>query len=147
MMNAIQLEITPQETNLSFLSNKITLPIGSDSINGFKFQHSPITPYEAEIAIELIENTVIPARKQLSINNPVLINRDNKLKAIWQHTGNTEYFLTTQQIESAFNELVNVINGSPINSTTLPTDTSFTAFLIIIRELTHHWELDGIYLK
>ncbi|MCF3191222.1 hypothetical protein LRP12_29775, partial [Pseudomonas aeruginosa] len=94
-----------------------------------------------------IENTVIPARKQLSINNPVLINRDNKLKAIWQHTGNTEYFLTTQQIESAFNELVNVINGSPINSTTLPTDTSFTAFLIIIRELTHHWELDGMYLK
>ncbi|MDR5687044.1 hypothetical protein [Morganella morganii] len=39
---------------------------------------------------------------------------------------------------------MNVISGSPVSSTSLPSDKQFTAFLLIIREITHHWGLAGL---
>lgn len=147
MMNNILLDIQPHESKLMYLSNIVVLPIGTNSLNGFSFQHSPITPYEAEIAIEHIENIIIPARKQFSLDEIMLSSRDQKLSILWNAVGKIENFLTTEQIESAFNQLINVINGSPIHSTQLPTDKSFSAFLLILREITHHWGLSGIHIK
>lgn len=147
MTNHIQLNIDSQESTLSSTSQTFTLPIGENNFNGFTFQHSPITPYEAEMAIEHIENVIIPVRKKILIENIVLSSDNEKLKILWEHIGTAENFLATTQIEEAFNELVNIINGSPISSTNLPSDKSFTAFLLIIREFTHHWGLTGIYIN
>ena len=46
MKNHIQLDIQDNEAILSYLSDKIILPIGIKNFNGFTFQHSPITAYE-----------------------------------------------------------------------------------------------------
>ncbi|MGG4662034.1 hypothetical protein [Providencia vermicola] len=144
MENHIQLDIKDSETLLSYLSTKISLPIGIKNFNGFSFQHSPITAYEAEVAIEHIENAIIPVKRQLPEGEICLCCHNIKLGLLLEKTNTCNNFLTTEKIESAFNELVNVINGSPIHSTNLPHDSEFSAFLLIIRELTHHWNLRGI---
>ncbi|WP_353242509.1 hypothetical protein [Providencia sp.] len=144
MKNHIQLEIKDSETTLSYLSTKISLPIGIKNFNGYKFQHSPITAYEAEMAIEHIENAIIPAKKQLP-DGEILLSSNNKILGLLIENRHIDSeFITAPQIEDAFNELVNVINGSPIHSTQLPTNSEFSAFLLIIREITHHWSLNGI---
>lgn len=144
MTTHIQLNIDNDKSVLTFQSRTVTLPIGMTNINGYSFLHSPITPYEAEIAIEHIENIIIPVKKQIPPGGISLSCTNKELKQLIIATENLPLFISTSQLESAFNELVNVINGSPPNSTTLPSDKSFTAFLLIIREMTHHWELDGI---
>ncbi|WP_275075373.1 hypothetical protein [Providencia rettgeri] len=144
MKNHIQLDIKDNEATLSYLSHKIILPIGIKNFNGFKFQHSPITAYEAEMAIEHIENAIIPVKKQLPEGKILLFSNDEKLGLLIENRRFDGEFITTLQIEDAFNELVNVINGSPIHSTQLPTNSEFSAFLLIIREITHHWGLNGI---
>ncbi|MEQ4923944.1 hypothetical protein [Proteus hauseri] len=147
MKEFIQLTIEDTQTTLQSQSEKMTLPIGIQQIDGYSFQHSPITPYEAEVAIEHIENVIIPARYKFSTDNPILQCNDIRLIHLFDKNNQTVDFLSTQHIENAFNELVNVINGSPINTTTLPVDKSFTAFLLILREISHHWQLSGITVK
>ncbi|EPL9569605.1 hypothetical protein MMK73_001670 [Providencia rettgeri] len=144
MKNHIQLNIKDNEATLSYLSHKIILPIGIKNFNGFKFQHSPITAYEAEMAIEHIENAIITGKKQLPDGEILLSNNNKMLGLLIENRHVDGEFITTPQIEDAFNELVNVINGSPIHSTQLPTNSEFSAFLLIIREITHHWSLNGI---
>ncbi|MBS0858829.1 hypothetical protein [Providencia rettgeri] len=144
MKNHIQLDIQDNEAILSYLSDKIILPIGIKNFNGFTFQHASITAYEAEMAIEHIENAIIPIKKQLPTGEILLFSHDNKLNLLIESRHINGNFITTSQIEDAFNELVDVINGSPIHSTQLPTNSEFSAFLLIIREITHHWSLHGI---
>lgn len=55
--------------------------------------------------------------------------------------------ISTEQLENKFNEIVNVINGAPIQSTNIPTDQKFTLFLLIIREISHHWRLDHFVIS
>lgn len=147
MTTYIQLTIKNDLSILTCQSDDITLPIGMININGYSLQHSPITSYEAEMAIEHIEDTIIPARKLFPTGHISLSCTNKELKQLLMDNDNLRQFISTSQIESAFNELVNVINGSPSNSTTLPLDKSFSAFLLIIREITHHWGLEGITIK
>lgn len=143
-MANIKLSIAENETILAFQSTVISLPIGTSNIDGYRLKNSPVTPYEAEMAIEHIENIIIPARKKIPFEEITISCSDEPLNNILAGKAS---FLPTSQIESAFNELANVINGSPSNSTSLPLDKSFTAFLLIIREITHHWGVDGITIE
>lgn len=144
MTEYIDLEIIGNKTILISQAEKVLLPIGTEIINGYIFKHSPITPYEAEIAIEHIENLIIPARYKFPSQNLYVSCSDNRLKVLAKNNNN---FITTEQIETSFNEIVNVINGSPANTTTLPVDKSFTLFLLIIREISHHWGLSEIIIN
>ena len=101
-----------------------------------------MTAYEAEVAIEHIENRIIPARAALPAGDLILHCPDPRLNYLL--TGDDAGFLSTEETERAFNEIVNVISGSPVSSTSLPSDKQFTAFLLIIREITHHWGLAGL---
>lgn len=146
-MDNIQLEIKDHETILSSKYNGvIVLPIGLKSLNGFEFKHSPITPYEAELAIEHIENIIIPARKHFTADKISVSCSDHNLYIVQGNELKAGSLITTSNIESVFNELVNIINGSPAHLSSIPTNSLFSAFLLIIREITHHWMLDGITL-
>ncbi|WP_413494677.1 hypothetical protein [Morganella psychrotolerans] len=142
MTTHLTIQIVATETLISAPSGTLRIPVGDSVIDGFMFQHSPVTPYEAEIAIEHIENCIIPARAKLPAGELVLHCVDLRLNHLF-YGDKTDYLLTTE-IECAFNEVVNVINGSPVSSTSIPSDKQFTAFLLIIREITHHWGLDGL---
>ena len=50
----------------------VRLPLGDSVIDGLVFQHSPVTAYEAEVAIEHIENRIIPARAALPAGDLIL---------------------------------------------------------------------------
>lgn len=136
MVTHLTLQITATETRIFSAEADVRLPLGDSVIDGFVFQHSPVTAYEAEVAIEHIENRIIPAR-DLILHCP-----DPRLNYLL--TGDDAGFLSTEETERAFNEIVNVISGSPVSSTSLPSDKQFTAFLLIIREITHHWGLTGL---
>ncbi|ROJ29934.1 hypothetical protein [Morganella morganii] len=141
-MTHMTLQITATETRIFSAGADVRLPLGDSVIDGFIFQHSPVTAYEAEVAIEHIENRIIPARAALPAGDLILYCPDPRLNYLL--TGDDAGFLFTGEIERAFNEIVNVISGSPVSSTSLPSDKQFTAFLLIIREITHHWGLTGL---
>lgn len=141
-MTHLALQITATETRIFSAEADVRLPLGDSVIDGFIFQHSPVTDYEAEVAIEHIENRIIPARAALPAGDLILHCPDPRLNYLL--TGDEAGFLSTEKIERAFNEIVNVISGSPVSSTSLPSDKQFTAFLLIIREITHHWGLSGL---
>lgn len=141
-MTHMTLQITATETRIFSAGADVRLPLGDSVIDGFVFQHSPVTAYEAEVAIEHIENRIIPARAALPAEDLILHCPDPRLNYLL--TGDDAGFLSTEEIERGFNEIVNVISGSPVSSTSLPSDKQFTAFLLIIREITHHWGLAGL---
>lgn len=142
MVTHLTLQIAATETRIFSAEADVRLPLGDSVIDGFVFRHSPVTAYEAEVAIEHIENRIIPARALLPAGELILHCPDPRLNYLL--TGNEADFLSTEEIERAFNEIVNVISGSPVSSTSLPSDKQFTAFLLIIREITHHWGLAGL---
>lgn len=142
MVTHLTLQITATETRIFSAGADVRLPLGDSVIDGFIFQHSPVTAYEAEVAIEHIENRIIPVRAALPAGDLILHCPDPRLNYLL--TGDDAGFLFTGEIERAFNEIVNVISGSPVSSTSLPSDKQFTAFLLIIREITHHWGLTGL---
>ena len=141
-MTHMTLQITATETRIFSAGADVRLPLGDSVIDGFIFQHSPVTAYEAEVAIEHIENRIIPARAALPAEDLILHCPDPRLNYLL--TGDDAGFLSTEEIERGINEIVNVISGSPVSSTSLPSDKQFTAFLLIIREITHHWGLAGL---
>lgn len=142
MVTHLTLQITATETRIFSAEADVRLPLGDSVIDGFVFQHSPVTAYEAEVAIEHIENRIIPAWAALPAEDLILHCPDPRLNYLL--TGDDAGFLSTEEIERGFNEIVNVISGSPVSSTSLPSDKQFTAFLLIIREITHHWGLTGL---
>ncbi|UXJ03527.1 hypothetical protein N6Y36_17430 [Morganella morganii] len=142
MVTHLTLQITATETRIFSAEADVRLPLGDSVIDGFVFQHSPVTAYEAEVAIEHIENRIILARAALPAEDLILHCPDPRLNYLL--TGDDAGFLSTEEIERGFNEIVNVISGSPVSSTSLPSDKQFTAFLLIIREITHHWGLTGL---
>ncbi|HCT8189118.1 TPA: hypothetical protein OT922_001801 [Morganella morganii] len=141
-MTHLTLQITATETRIFSAEADVRLPLGDSVIDGFVFQHSPVTAYEAEVAIEHIENRIIPVRAALPAGELILHCPDLRLNYLL--SGDKTDFLSTEEIERGFNEIVNVISGSPVSSTSLPSDKQFTAFLLIIREITHHWGLTGL---
>lgn len=71
-MTHMTLQITATETDFSAGAD-VRLPLGDSVIDGFVFQHSPVTAYEAEVAIEHIENRIIPeARAALPAGDLIL---------------------------------------------------------------------------
>lgn len=146
MSQAIEIVIKSHETIITLSSEQISMPIGDENLNGYVPQHSPITPYEAEIAIEHIEDVIMPMVHQLPQHPFTAVCHDPRLRSllIKHDSSNT---ISTEQLENKFHEVVNVINGAPIQSTNIPTDKNFILFLLIIREISHHWRLDHFVIS
>ncbi|WP_077929104.1 hypothetical protein [Wohlfahrtiimonas populi] len=146
MSQSIEITIQSHETILTLSSGKIAIPIGDENLNGYTPQHSPITPYEAEIAIEHIEDVIMPIIHQLPSQPFTAICLDPRLQSLLPDYPQS-HTMSTELLENKFNEIINVINGAPIQSTNIPTDQKFTLFLLIIREISHHWRLDHFVIS
>lgn len=146
MNQTVEIIINSNETILTLSSEQISIPIGDENLNGYVPQHSPITPYEAEIAIEHIEDVIMPMVHQLPQHPFTAICHDPRLRSLLPNH-DSSHTISTEQSENKFNEVVNVINGAPIHSTNIPTDKKFILFLLIIREISHHWRLDHFVIS
>jgi hypothetical protein len=143
----------------------LSLPVGADALAQSVLRHTPPRPLEIEQAIELVEDAVMPARAQLPaalrLQSPDVLLRAMAAgvakpvappEQVAEPAGNTipaaqaPLWLSTDAVEHLFNRLAARAEGRPATQDDVPVDGPNAARLVIVRELMHHWALDGLLL-
>ena len=135
------------------LAVNLALPMGADALARELLRHEPPRPLEIEQAIERVEDAVMPARARLP-EAFRLQTEDALLRALFADGApgasaaeEAPRWLGTEAVEQRFNRLVARAEGRPAaQDPHLPVDGPSAARLLILREMLHHWGLDGIAL-
>ena len=126
------------------------LDIGTEKSAHKFFKHNPPTPGEVENAIAIVEDEVMPLHKLLDPTS-ILYSSDKRIHQIATQTISSEQknrvILSRSDMENIFNRLAAIISGRPASTDTLPTDNSFAATLLILREVMHHLGFKEIVIK
>ncbi|WP_392559956.1 hypothetical protein [Orbus mooreae] len=141
-MNNVSIKFTENSTILlNCVGGNITLNIGYQTLINKYIKASLPTPYETENIIMIIEDEIARVAVTLPTINK-LVSDDSHLKEMinYLHSGNS---ITTTQVELLFNQFADVISGSPM-PVNLPNTLSFIVILIIVRELLHHLNIEGV---
>ena len=136
---------TISENKVHFSQPDISLPVGYMAISRQFFHHNIPSPYEIEMAIATIEDN-LQATPQLHHLAPAFYCTDDYLKII-SHIAGVEDTITQAQIEQVFNRVADIVSGSPKREGEFPDDKNFISYLLIIRELSHHLNIQIIYSK
>ena len=126
------------------------VPTGHAALAAGWARGQPPTPLQIEQAIEQVEDLVMPARARLPARLQ-LATHDLALHALARagaHAADAQVAKTLgiETVEQLFNRLVARAAGRPASQDALRVDGPHAARLIIVRELLHHWGLDGIVL-
>ena len=131
------------------LTVNLSLPLSADALARELLRHAPPSPLEIERAIERVEDAVMPARARLPAALR-LQTSDARLRALVGAAGaaraDAPVWLDIDTVEQIFNRLVARAQGRPASQDPLPVDGPSAARLVIVRELLHHWRLDGLRL-
>ena len=128
----------------------LSLPLSADALARDVLRHTPPRALAIEQAIERIEDAVMPARARLP--EAFRLQTDDALLWAMVSDGGAEppkaepIWLSTDAIEQLFNRLVARAEGRPASQDALPVDPASAARLIALREMLHHWGLDGAQL-
>lgn len=144
----ILLHITEQETFFLFDPNAreeiITLPYGYISISDDYYKHTPPTESDIEAAINVVEDEIMLMVKRVQNSNLHLVSFDKQLHEIKGYIATENNTLSSMDIESLFSRLAAIITGRPASMDNLPTDNNFSAYLLILREIMHHFKFKDI---
>lgn len=124
----------------------LVLSIGSNKTAVDFFKHTPPTPGEMETAIMVVEDEVIRTGKLLT-GHPTLFTRDASIRELALIAGvsdQPEMILSLEAVERTFDLLASLVLGRPASSAGIPTNLTFTATLLILREFMHHLKFDSI---
>ncbi|ACZ77362.1 hypothetical protein LHK94_01665 [Dickeya zeae] len=132
------------DDHVSFTAPEVVLPLGYQAIAHRFFRHTIPSAYEVEMAIATIED-VLQATSALRQVAQQASCADPYLKEIARITGSHD-MLTQPQIEDVFNRVADVISGSPKRDGEFPDETGFISYLVIMRELSHHLNIQQIIL-
>ena len=131
------------------LAVDLSLPVSADALARDLLRHAPPSPLEIERAIERVEDAVMPARARLPAALRLQTD-DARLRAMVGAAGaaraDAPVWLDIDTVEQIFNRLVARAQGRPASQDPLPVDGPSAARLVIVRELLHHWRLDGLRL-
>ena len=131
------------------LTVNLSLPLSADALARDLLRHAPPSPLEIERAIERVEDAVMPARARLPAALR-LQTSDARLRALVGAASaaraDAPVWLDIDTVEQIFNRLVARAQGRPASQDPLPVDGPSAARLVIVRELLHHWRLDGLRL-
>lgn len=131
------------------LAVDLSLPLSADALARELLRHAPPSPLEIERAIERVEDAVMPARARLPAALRLQTD-DARLRAMVGAAGaaraDAPVWLDIDAVEQLFNRLVARAQGRPASQDPLPVDGPSAARLVIVRELLHHWRLDGLRL-
>ncbi len=132
------------------LTVNLSLPLSPDALARELLRHAPPSPLEIEHAIERVEDAVMPARARLPAALR-LQTGDARLRALVGDVAgaaraDAPVWLDIDAVEQLFNRLVARAQGRPASQDPLPVDGPSAARLVIVRELLHHWRLDGLRL-
>ncbi len=137
-------------------AHQFALAVGVGSLVDKVLRHSPPKSLEIEEAIELVEEAVMPVRAQLP-GDFQLICADSLLRVLCgqvhfaQDSGPnvsnaTNHWLGIDAVEHLFNRLVARAEGRPASQDALNVEGVSAARLVIVREILHHWGLEGLYV-
>ena len=143
---AAQIQSAPEAE----LAINLCLPLSVDALARDVLRHAPPRPLEIEQAIERVEDAVMPARARL----PAVFRLqtgDALLRAVAGEgavcPGDEPAWLGTDAVEQLFNRLVARAEGRPASQDPhFPVDGPSAARLVIVREMLHHWRLQGVQL-
>ena len=131
------------------LTVNLSLPLSADALARDLLRHAPPSPLEIERAIERVEDAVMPARARLPAALRLQTD-DARLRALVGAASaaraDAPVWLDIDTVEQIFNRLVARAQGRPASQDPLPVDGPSAARLVIVRELLHHWRLDGLRL-
>ncbi|WP_300000282.1 hypothetical protein [uncultured Cedecea sp.] len=130
------------EQTVQFSEPAISLPTGYLSIAQTFFHRDIPSSYEVEMAIATFEDH-LQATPQLHHIAPEFTCHDDYLKQIMKITG-VENEISQTEIERVFNRVADVVSGSPKRDGEFPEDKNFISYLLIIRELSHHLNIETI---
>ena len=144
------------------LAVNLALPISADALARDVLRHAPPRPLQVEQAIEAVEDAVMPARAQLPATFR-LQTGDALLRALAAHAAQPAVphaaphagtdaapepqWLSIDAVEHLFTRLAARVEGRPASQDDLPVDGPSAARLVIVREMLHHWHLDGLLLS
>lgn len=127
----------------------LMLGIGLQKTANEYFKHVPPTPGEMENAIAAVENEVMRARA-MPVGGSVLVTTDAAIREIALLSGipaGAELTLSIDTMERTFERVAAVTLGRPASREGLPTDATFAAALLILREVMHHLRFSSITVK
>ncbi|WP_245956832.1 hypothetical protein [Edaphovirga cremea] len=125
---------------------RLALDVGSHSTAEEFFIHQPPTPAEMENAIMSVEDEIIRIRSAITPGS-LLYTRDRAIHDIALLAGvpeSAEMVMTLDSMERTFDRLAVVIQGRPASWEGLPTENTFAATLLILREFMHHLQFMSI---
>lgn len=127
------------------------LTVGSRKTAAEYFQHNPPTPGEMENAIVTVEDAVANVRTIITgganLSTTQLFTSDETIRKIALISGVTdgaELILARDAMERTFERLTAVTLGRPSSTEEIPTDVTFAATLLILREFMHHLQFLSI---
>lgn len=123
----------------------IMLNIGKQQIAKKYFKQALPSPYDVEMAIIEIEDQIMLIRSQWQPHKNVF-TADLAIKEMMVWIGNPNE-LNRDGLERNFNRVVDVIAGSPKHENEFPQSAEFISLLLILRELTHHLDIETIAYK
>ena len=119
----------------------LKLEIGMTQLGRGPFRHEPPSEMELENAIAFVEDAVMPLAKVLPPDTNLATSDATaaRLLSLLQRTPAQDTgVVSIDQVEHVFKELVAVSMGRPASSSGVPTDASFVAYVLILREFMHH---------
>jgi len=134
------LHIGSDRTILATADSVLSLPIGADKTGSQFFHHTPPTPDEFEHAINTIEDELAGIQKRIDATS-ALHTRDAAIRDIGrlavggdQH----EIALTRDSMEALFSRVAALSMGRSAVIDQLQANPSFSARLLILREVMFH---------
>jgi len=117
-----------------------TLDVGSLQRILAHLGHVPPTAGELESAILQIENDLMPVLRSLPDHSQLVTSAPEYWEAVTVAGlgGSPEVNLETATVEMLFNRLADVAYGIPAARLGIPTNRTFAATLLLLREILHH---------
>lgn len=121
------------------------LPFGAESLSRDYFKHLPPTEAEIEMAITKVEDELMPLVATIRPLAYQLASVDPFLPELTKHAfPQDEKSLTVREVEAVFTRMAAIITGRPASLDTLPEDNTFSAYVLILREVMHHLGFDHV---
>ncbi len=134
------LHIGADRTTIATGTDVLVLTIGTEKTGREFFHHAPPTPEEVENAINVVEDEVTRAHTMTG-SASILCTTDESIREIARLAGlpdQPEILLSRDTMESLFTRLAALSMGRPAVKDNLRVDASFSATLLILREVMFH---------
>lgn len=115
-----------------------TIPFGYRNVASLFFMHNPPTESEIEMAINNVEDSLMPLVDKIRPLNAQLVTFDVTAQDIGTYAKAQPTSITVAEVEDVFSRLALIIGGRPFSTDVIPSDNGFIAYELLLREVMHH---------